>query len=168
MIFSKSLFPVHCTSTIYIFWLWDKMLFTTRASKIFLRNKMLFHTTKIFPRNKIDFCTPDKIQSTFLVLRQWTQVRQNIFSCIRFINIYTVYAHFSCTFSTILCFVHDSWTTMVIFLSPSYRKMILLFTIHEHIEESLYINYTPSCVVFPTKWITIAHHRSYQINPIKR
>ena len=137
------------------------MLFTTIApKKIFLRNKMLFHTTKIFPRNKIDFCTPDKIQSTFLVLRQWTQARQNIFSCIRFINISTVYAHFSYTFITILCFVHDSWTTMVIFLSPSYRKMILLFTIHEHIEESLYINYTPSCVVFTTKPITIAHHQS--------
>lgn len=136
------------------------MLFTTRTPKIFLRNKMLFHTTKIFTRNKIDFSTPDKIQSTFLVSYQWTQARQNVFSCIRFINISTVYAHFSCTFITILCFVHDSWTTMVIFLYPSYRKMILLFTINEHIEESLYILSTSSCVVFPTKPITIAPHHS--------
>ena len=42
------------------------------------------------------------------------------------------------------------------FLSPSYRKMILLFTIHEHIEEILYIITTLICVVFPTKPITIA------------
>ena len=136
------------------------MLFTTRApKKFFLRNKMLFHTTKIFPRNKIEFCTQDKIQSTFLVSSQWTQARQNTLNCIRFINISTVYARFSCTFSTILSFVHDSWTTMVIFLSPSYRKMILLFTIHEHIEESIYIPSTLICVVFPTKLITIAHHQ---------
>lgn len=132
------------------------MLFTTRAPKNFLRNKMLFHITEIFPRNKIDFCTPDKIQSTSLVLQQWTQVRQNRLNCIIFVNISTVYVHFLCTFSTILCFVHDSWTTMVIFLSPSYRKMILLFTIHEHIEEILYIITTLICVVFPTKPITIA------------
>lgn len=136
------------------------MLFTTRAPKIFLRNKMLFHITKIFQRNKIDFCTPDKIQSTFLVLKQWTQARQNRLNCLRLTNISTVYVHFSCTFNTIFSFVHDLWTTMVIFLSPSYRKMILLFTIHEHIEESLYITTMPSCVVFPTKQITIALHQS--------
>ena len=151
--------PLH-QYNIYFFACETKCFLLLELRNFFLRNKMLFHTTKVFPRNKIDFCTPDKIQSTFLVLQQWTWARQNILNCIRFINISTIYVRFLCTFITIFSFVHDSWTTMVIFLSPSYRKMILLFTIHEHIEECIYILSMPSCVVFPTKQITIAHHHS--------